>query len=230
MKERIFYWLKHNLGFSNKESRGFFILIPVLIIMGLSPSILRFFKNKKAESTFIQFQNRLDSLDNLQIQLVSSPFPTFNPLDTIKVNRNQKQMENLNRIPFSEADSITLQIVPGIGQATAGRIIKYRENLGGFYKKSQLLEVYGVKEETMLAIWDFFDFDTRIFRKIPINTASLEELSTHPYISYGEAKVLVAYRNQHGEFRSSDDLLKIKIFKSEWAEKIKPYLEFDLGN
>lgn len=227
MKERFFHWMKHNLGFSTKESRGFFVLIPVLILLGLSSPVLRFFKHQKAEVTFLHFQNRLDSLEHHQIQLVSSPLPTFNPQDTVRSNRNQKQLDNINRIPFSEADSITLQIVPGIGQGTAGRIIKYRENLGGFYRQSQLLEVYGVKEETALALWEFFHFDSQIFRKISINSASLEELSAHPYISYGEAKVLVAYRNQHGEFLSADDLLNIKIFKSEWVEKIKPYLEFD---
>lgn len=227
MTDRFFYWMKYHLGFSSKESRGFFMLIPVLVILGLSPFILRFFKNKDAERSFLEFQNRIDSLENLQIQLVSSPLPTFNPQDTVRSNRNQKQLENINRIPFAEADSITLQIVPGIGQGTAGRIIKYRENLGGFHSQSQLLEVYGVKEETTLALWEFFDFYPQVFRKIPINTASLEELSAHPYISYGEAKVLVAYRGQHGKFLSSDDLLKIKIFKAEWVKKIKPYLDFE---
>lgn len=227
MMDRFFYWMKYHLGFSSKESRGFFVLIPVLVILGLSPFILRFFKNKDAERTFLEFQNRIDSLENLQIQLVSSPLPTFNPQDTVRSNRNQKQLENINRIPFAEADSITLQIVPGIGQGTAGRIIKYRENLGGFHSQSQLLEVYGVKEETTLALWEFFDFYPQVYRKIPINTASLEELSAHPYISYGEAKVLVAYRGQHGKFLSSDDLLKIKIFKAEWVKKINPYLDFE---
>ncbi|OOG73154.1 helix-hairpin-helix domain-containing protein [Algoriphagus sp. A40] len=227
MIDRFFYWMKYYLGFSSKESRGFFLLIPVLVILSFTPFILRFFKNKEAEKTFLEFQSRIDSLENLSIQLVSSPLPTFNPQDTVRSNRNQKQLENINRIPFSEADSITLQIVPGIGQATAGRIIKYRENLGGFHSQSQLLEVFGVKEETALALWEFFDFYPQVYRKIPINTASLEELSAHPYISYGEAKVLVAYRGQHGVFLSSTDLLKIKIFKAEWVEKINPYLDFE---
>ena len=116
--------------------------------------------------------------------------------------------------------------MPGIGPGTAGRIIKYREQLGGFHSKAQLSEVYGMKEETISALWDFFEFDGSVFKKLQLNVASLEELSAHPYISYGEAKVLVAYRQQHGNFDSSDDLLKIKIFKDEWVQKLKPYLEF----
>lgn len=227
MIERFFYWMKSYLGFSRKESRGFILLIPVLLISGLSPSLVRFFKNRQAEQNFAHYLEQLDSLGKLEFQLVNSPNPSFNPLDTTKNPRNQKQLENLNRIPFAEADSITLQIVRGIGQATAGRIIKYRENLGGFHSQMQVLEVYGVKEETAESLWEFFEFEPLIFRKIRINSADLEDLSAHPYISYGEAKVLLAYRNQHGKFLSEADLLKIKIFKSEWVKKISPYLDFD---
>ena len=226
MANRFFFWMKSYLGFSRKESHGFLFLIPILISFGFAPSLIRFFKNQKAAQTYSTYLTRLDSLDKLQIRVVSSPNPTFNPQDTIKSSRNEKQLENLNRIPFSETDSITLQIVPGIGQASAGRIIKYRDNLGGFHHKDQVLEVYGIKVETAAAMWEFFEFDALIFRKIPINTVTLEDLSAHPYISYSEAKVLVAFRKQHGNFQSPDDLLKIKIFKSAWVEKIKPYLDF----
>lgn len=169
----------------------------------------------------------MDSLESAGITLVASPLPVFNPQDTVKTTPNQRQLDNINRISFSEADSITLQIVPGIGPATAGRIIKYRENLGGFHSKNQLMEVFGVKEETAEAVWEFFEFYPTIFRKIKINSAELEVMASHPYISYGEAKVLIAFRNQHGRFITSEELLKVKIFKKEWVEKIKPYLDFD---
>ncbi|WP_111670426.1 ComEA family DNA-binding protein [Algoriphagus litoralis] len=227
MRNDFFYWLKSYLGFSRKESKGFVLLIPFLILFGLLPSALAYFKNRKAENLFLSYQGRLDSLEDLGVQLVSSPLPTFNPQDTVKSTRNQRQLENINRIPFSEADSITLQIVPGIGQATAGRIIKYRENLGGFHSKSQLNEVFGVNGETAEALWEFFEFQPGIYRKININDLAVEDLAKHPYISYGEAKVLVAFRKQHGRFTSADDLLKVKIFKQEWVDKIQPYLNFD---
>ncbi|SEF99903.1 DNA uptake protein ComE [Algoriphagus boritolerans DSM 17298 = JCM 18970] len=227
MGRNYFYWAKAYLGFTNKESRGFVLLIPFLAVLGILPDMVRYFKNQQAELTFEIYQSRLDSLKVSGVALMSSPLPTFNPADTVKSSRNQKQLESLNRIPFSEADSITLQIVPGIGQATASRIIKYRENLGGFHSKRQLLEVFGMKEETSDAVWEFFEFDPKILRKIKINSAMIEDLASHPYISYGEAKVLVAFRHQHGAFNSAEDLLKVKIFKAEWVEKIKPYLEFD---
>jgi DNA uptake protein ComE-like DNA-binding protein len=131
-------------------------------------------------------------------------------------------------LPFSEADSVVLQIVPGIGALTAGRIIKHRENLGGYIQIDQLHEVFGLKPETIPVIWEYFDFDRVAPRRIEINTVPVEELAKHPYISYQEAKVLVAYRLQHGPYLQLDDLLKVKIFKADWVNKIGPYLDFEV--
>src|SRR5690606_25791766 len=168
----------------------------------------------------------IESLQASGIELASSPYSVFNPQDTIVKKSNAKQLENLNRIPFSEADSVTLQIVPGIGQSTASRIIKFRTSLGGLHSKNQLSEVYGLKPETIDAIWEYFDFSPGISNKIMINQVEIDELGKHPYFSYAEAKVLIAYRKQHGEFQSPDDLKQIKIFKEEWITKISPYLDF----
>jgi DNA uptake protein ComE-like DNA-binding protein len=165
-------------------------------------------------------------MSQMGLAVVGSSGPLFNPNDTVKKSSVEKQLENINRVPFVEADSILLQIVPGIGPGTAGRIIKYRDNLGGFHSKDQLSEVFGLKPETINLMWEFFDFSPSIFRKIPINKGTIEEISIHPYMSYGEAKVLIAFRKQHGAFRSEDDLLKIRIFKKEWISKISPYLDF----
>jgi len=154
--------------------------------------------------------------------------PTFNPEDTIRRTHSNKVAERILRLPFSEADSVVLQIVPGIGALTAGRIIKHRESLGGFIQVAQLSEVYGLKPETIPIIWEYFDFDTVPPRQLDINIVPLEDLAKHPYISYQEAKVLVAYRLQHGPYLQLDDLLKIKIFKTDWVNKIGPYLDFEV--
>lgn len=226
MKTNFLYWLKIYLGFSRKESKGFLLLLPFLGILVLIPTFLRSLEHAESENFHLKFQDQLDSLSYLGFPVVASPGPVFNPKDTIKKSAVERQLENINRISFLDADSIMLQIVPGIGVATAGRIIKHRENLGGFHSKDQLQEVYGLKPETIQILWEFFEFNPKIHRKIPLNTISIEELAIHPYISYGEAKVLIAFRKQHGAFTSSEDLLKIKIFKEEWIIKIFPYLDF----
>lgn len=227
MKDKVFFWLKTTFGFSRKESRGFVLVIPVLILLSFSSDLLKYFKNQKANLLYSRYSDSLDSLEKAGFRLVSSPLPTFNPQDTIRKSTSEVVKTRINRLSFSEADSVTLQIVPGIGAATASRIIKYRERLGGFHTKDQLKEVFGLKPEVIDGIWEYFDFDPGITKKLKINTLELEQLSKHPYISFQEAKVLIAFRKQHGPYSNPQDILKIKIFKEEWVMKLAPYLQFD---
>ena len=228
MRQRLFFWFKTHLGFSAKESRGFLLLIPFLLVLIGTSQLLAWAKDRNANKLYQNYLNQVDSLERAGVKLLISPLPTFNPEDTIRRTHSNKVAERILRLPFSEADSVVLQIVPGIGALTAGRIIKHRESLGGFILIAQLNEVYGLKPETIPIIWEYFDFDTVAPRQLDINTVPLEDLAKHPYISYQEAKVLVAYRLQHGPYLKLDDLLKIKIFKADWVNKIGPYLDFEV--
>jgi DNA uptake protein ComE-like DNA-binding protein len=214
MRQRLFFWFKTHLGFSAKESRGFLLLIPFLLLLVGVSQVLAWAKDRNAEKLYQHYLNQVDSLERAGVQLLSSPLPTFNPEDTLSRSHSAKVSDRIKRLPFSEADSVVLQIVPGIGALTAGRIIKHRENLGGYIQIDQLHEVFGLKPETIPVIWEYFDFDRVAPRRIEINTVPVEELAKHPYISYQEAKVLVAYRLQHGPYLQLDDLLKVKIFKA----------------
>lgn len=227
MRRKLFFWLKIHLGFSAKESRGFLLLIPFLAGLILASQVISWAKNYNAGKLYQHYLDQVDSLEKGGIQLLNPPLSTFNPEDTLRNSPRIKVSDRIQRLPFSKSDSVMLQIVPGIGALTAGRIIKHRENLGGFIQITQLNEVYGLKPEVIPLIWEYFDFDAAPIRKLSINRATVEELAAHPYISYQEAKVMVAYRLQHGGYQSASELLRIKIFKLEWVEKIAPYLSFE---
>jgi DNA uptake protein ComE-like DNA-binding protein len=229
MRPQLFFWFKTHLGFSGKESRGFLLLIPFLLVLVGASQVLAWAKDRNAQKLYQQYLDQVDSLERAGVLLLGSPLPTYNPEDTLKRLHSTKVADRIQRLPFSESDSVVLQIVPGIGAKTAGRIIKHRENLGGFIQRTQLTEVYGLQPETIPLIWDYFDFDTVVPRQLYVNTLAVDELARHPYISYQEAKVLVAYRLNHGPFHQAKDLLRIKIFKAEWVSKISPYLNFSLS-
>jgi competence protein ComEA len=227
MRKRFFYWLKTSFGFSSKESRGFLLLTPLLFLVAASPYFIEFFQKKNRDDFLKNYQSQLDSLGSLNLNLQRSPNPLFNSADTVSKTALSKKTENLIKMDFVDADSVVLQIVPGIGIGLGGRIIKYRDRLGGFHSVNQFSEIYGLKPETIQEIWNYFDFTPSITKRISINSAEIDEVSAHPYISYSEAKVLIAYRKQHGNYLSITDLKKIKIFKPEWIDKIEPYLRFD---
>lgn len=227
MIARFLYWLKMYFGFSNKESKGFVLVLPILLLLMMTSFFIRKNKMDYSKAYLKKHQLVLDSLMTSGVELSLSPDLTYNPSDTLPKKAKNFITEDLNRIDFSLADSSTLQIVPGIGPGLSGRIIKYKEALGGVHDASQLHEIYGLTEETVSAIWEYFEFSPAIFRTIPINLVDVNELASHPYINYSQAKVLVAYRTQHGTYQIADDLLKIRIFKEDWIRRIEPYLDFE---
>lgn len=126
---------------------------------------------------------------------------------------------DLNRV-----DSLELQQLPGIGPVFASRIVRFRDRLGGFYDERQLLDVYGFDEERYEGLASQVYADAAAVSQMNINTATYEELSTHPLISFKQANAIVQYRRQHGPFASVGSLLEIVILDEEFLRKIAPYL------
>jgi competence ComEA-like helix-hairpin-helix protein len=61
-------------------------------------------------------------------------------------------------------------------------------------------------------------------RQIQLNTVTEKELAAHPYISYKLAAAVVAYRFQHGNFTSIEDLVNLKLLTERDFQRIKPYI------
>jgi competence protein ComEA len=61
--------------------------------------------------------------------------------------------------------------------------------------------------------------------KININTASAEELDRLPGIGKTKAQAIVDYRNQNGNFKTLEDIEKVKGIKAGSFEKIKDYIK-----
>ena len=59
---------------------------------------------------------------------------------------------------------------------------------------------------------------------LDVNNASFEVLQAHPYVGKRLARVLVAFRQQHGPFRQPADLRQIRILDQATYEKLVPYL------
>ncbi len=132
----------------------------------------------------------------------------------------------LNIIEVNHADSTALVEIKGIGPAFASRIIKYRERIGGFHKKEQLMEVFGLDSLKFKEINSQVSLDTAGLRKIYINAALAGDFKNHPYIKYKQANALVQYRKQHGDYRNIADLSKVLILDAETINRLAPYLNF----
>ena len=127
-------------------------------------------------------------------------------------------------LDLASADSSSLLQISGIGPSFASRIVKYRDHLGGFYKKEQLLEVYGMDSIRFQQIAKYLNIgDTAHLKKININTILIPQLK-HPYFNYNVVNALVNYRRMHGKYKSISEIRKTVVITPEIFARIRPYL------
>ncbi|ARS38670.1 hypothetical protein CA265_02815 [Sphingobacteriaceae bacterium GW460-11-11-14-LB5] len=134
--------------------------------------------------------------------------------------------KTLTIVDINRADSAQLDEIKGIGGTFALRIIKYRERLGGFYKKEQLLEVYGLDSTKYAEIKDQIEISNTPLKTINLNTATFNDLKRNPYLSYKQINAIIQYRKQHGNYSGISDLKKIVLLNQQVIDKITPYISF----
>lgn len=127
-------------------------------------------------------------------------------------------------------DSATLTRIPGIGGKTAAVIIRYREQLGGFYSPRQLEEK--LTWDSAIQQMDewcekWMKADRRLIKKMRVNSAEFKQLLKHPYLSYEQVKAIVNYRDKHKKIEGINAFEMMEEFTEEDIERLKPYLAFD---
>lgn len=128
---------------------------------------------------------------------------------------------------LNSADTAVYQTIKGIGSKLSSRIVNYRNSLGGFIEDNQLYQVYGLDSSVVEKLLNKSlitdDFEPS---KIEINLLNKEQLAVHPYINWNQAKLIIAYRNQHGPYNNRQELLEVYSINENWLKKIGPYLTF----
>ena len=143
-------------------------------------------------------------------------------------NNSRKFITAVHRyavIDINTADTTSFILLPGIGSKLAARIVNFREKLGGFFSIDQLRETYGLQDSVFQQLKPYLKLEQTTVRKINLNSASQDELKTHPYIKWNTAHAIVEYRNQHGHFMSAEDLKKIRAIDQDVLAKLINYVE-----
>lgn len=136
----------------------------------------------------------------------------------------EKTEKKLFIVDINEADTAAFIALPGIGSKLAARIVNFRDKLGGFYSLAQVGETYGVPDSTFQKIKTHLILKEGAVKKLNINTATKDELKVHPYIKWNLANAIVEYRNQHGAYKSLEDLKNIVMVDEATFNKISHYL------
>ncbi len=129
-------------------------------------------------------------------------------------------------IELNSADSSQLTTIKGIGPFYAKNIIKYRNSIGGFVSKEQLLEIWKFDQEKLDVIEKYIGIDPSKIKRININTCEVADLK-NGYIKWNVANAIVNYRKSHGKYKSVDEIKKTDLVDDETYRKIVPYLILD---
>jgi competence ComEA-like helix-hairpin-helix protein len=127
-------------------------------------------------------------------------------------------------IDINISDTSAFISLPGIGSKLSQRIIAFRSKLGGFYSVDQIKETFGLPDSTFVKIKPQLSVSSSTIKKINLNTATLDEMRSHPYLRYNIANAIIQYRIQHGNFSTVAEIKKIMIITDDIFNKVSPYL------
>ncbi len=136
----------------------------------------------------------------------------------------KKQAKQITLINLNTADTTEFIKIYGVGAFYAKQIIRYREKLGGFFKKEQLFEVWKMTTDAYDKIKDHVFISEKDVKRININSVTIEELKVHPYLKWNQANSIIKMRIQRNGFKNIEEIKESVLIDSETYEKLFPYL------
>jgi competence protein ComEA len=130
----------------------------------------------------------------------------------------------IQSIELNSVDSAGLDALRGIGPVFAMRILRFRDLLGGYATREQLMEVYGLDSTLYQQISPYVKVDPEQIKRIDINQCPFPALKNHPYIGYYIAKAIADYRVKHVRFRSVAEVQLLSGMTPEKFKQLSPYL------
>jgi len=236
--------------FDRRQRNGVFILLSIIFLLILYLSFSGYFFSKE-KIDFTKFQKEVSDFESEQKTIADSTseakekhffsgnilisesgddktnhftkhyYPKY---DSLRKKNNFPKKDASVIVELNSADTTELKKLKGIGSGFAKRIIKFRELLGGFVKKEQLLEVFGFDQEKYDAISSQLTVDISKVRKININSASVEDLRKHPYIDKKTSTKIFWQRINHGNYKEVAEILKLQLADEQLFSKLAPYL------
>jgi len=137
------------------------------------------------------------------------------------VYRRLEKYIDIPMLDLNVADSAAFDALPGIGGWFASRMVEYRERLGGYSYKEQLMDIHNFDRERYDGLSDLIMVSEDHIRPYPLWTLPADSLAAHPYINEYAARAIVLYReNNPKEMWSIEGLIKAGIFSAEDKKKI----------
>jgi DNA uptake protein ComE-like DNA-binding protein len=208
------------------DSKGYFLKMKTSEI----DKLLAFRKQDKYVNSVKEFQQVTGVSDEWLAEY--SPYFKFPEWTKQKANSQSatqyvSKAEIISVIDINRATKEELMLVKGIGPVFADRIISERTKYNGFVHLDQLQFINGLPPEVGVNLKRYFKIGSKPkIQKININTASKEELSKIPYITYQLSREILIYRSKSDNLLKIEDMKKIKGFPLDKLNIITLYLDY----
>ena len=175
----------------------------------------------KSESKFKDINARSSALSEPN----EDKYRRFDKLSDRNAQSSEFKAQSSEFINLNSADTTELKSLPGIGSFFAKKIVDYRNKLGGYIDKRQLLEVYGLDSSRFEIISPYIILDSIEIQKVKVNHDDFKTILRHPYIGYEDVKKIVNYRETKGMIRNWEHYKNV-VTRDDIEERLKLYLEF----
>jgi competence protein ComEA len=203
---------KEYFSFNKRQRNGILVLLTLIVGMMVYLLIADYFPPAPVKPDFASFKADVSKVESSKDSIPKSISVLTNNVTTS------------GTIELNSADSSDFMMLPQITPKLARTIVRFRDALGGYYSKIQLLEVYGMDSACYSAVVDKVTLDVSKVEKIDINKATEKELTHHPYIHKKLAKAIYDYRKTNGSFSNSRDLMKVDGIDEDKYAKLAPYI------
>ena len=215
-------WIRFFFGFSRRETNGFLILLPLMVMAIFSQPLFRMVTRPEVPD-FSREVAVLDSLEGILVRADSAVGAGEGPV---------AQAFQFDPNTATEMELVSL----GFPDWLSARIVRYRDKGGRFKRKSDLLKIYGMDSASYLRLYPFIDLpeakvvspqaqdklltvhsaDTA-FDLNEADTASLKKIRG---IGSVLAQRIVRYRQSLGGFVRKEQLYEVYRLDSPAAEAL----------
>lgn len=200
------------------------ISLDSLLLLGFPKKVAKILINYRSKGGRFYIKKDVKKIYGISDLLMEEIYAFINLPDSIIGDREKKIAQNfdLNTATIDQYKKVHM-----IGDALASRVLKYRKLLGGFVKKDQLEEVYGLSGIALQNLKTSSFIRTGFKpRLIKINHDDEETLRSHPYISGRLAEDILRFREINSIIESEKVLASFKSIDKSIFEKLILYLDF----
>lgn len=217
--------LKNYFGFSTSESRGFIVLVTLLVLLLAFPFLFDLYPDSIADTR----RKDHETLDTLlaRMEVRNRSAVSRRDEDDERPRKPQGRLFPFdpNRISGAEWEQL------GLPHWLAGRILKYRAHGGVFRQKEDLKRIYDFPEDTYLRLEPFIRLhgkveasDEKQLSFSPVNLNEADSLALQKLRGVGPklAARIIRFRESLGGFHSPAQLYEVWGLDSALVTALQP--------